>query len=254
MPYLTLNYNKIKKDETLFLIKEKHARFNSVSCSCSHSWVEIISYGVEETSFYCEKCSYNLTVKMRWIDEEGNKSVKKVENPYLDIFQEVKNLTDSFTIRGELTKYYSFAVPDPKALAIIKSYGPIVEMGAGTGYWARLLKNIGTNIIAYDRGESQYGFSKNYFPIKKGTPENLLKIKKRNLLLIWPCYATSFAFDSLKSFQGEYFIYIGESHGGCTGDDDFFELLEAEWELVRTHDIPVWYAIHDSLYVYQRKK
>lgn len=57
-------------------------------------------------------------------------------------------------------------------------------MGAGTGYWASLLKNLGTNVIAYDKGKSKYNFKKSYFPIKQGSPESLLEIKNRTLLLV----------------------------------------------------------------------
>ncbi|KAG7397358.1 hypothetical protein PHYBOEH_000870 [Phytophthora boehmeriae] len=45
---------------------------------------------------------------------------------------------------------YSWAIPDERALQIIKHYGPIVEMGAGSGYWARLLQLRGVDIVAYD--------------------------------------------------------------------------------------------------------
>lgn len=69
-------------------------------------FVFIFKISTEKVSFYCDKCSYKLAVNVRWIDEEQNKSIKNEENPYLDIFKEVKNLNDSFIIRGELTKYY----------------------------------------------------------------------------------------------------------------------------------------------------
>uniref|UniRef100_A0AAV1UJU6 Uncharacterized protein n=1 Tax=Peronospora matthiolae TaxID=2874970 RepID=A0AAV1UJU6_9STRA len=45
---------------------------------------------------------------------------------------------------------YSWAIPDERALQIIKHYGPIVEMGAGSGYWARLLQDRGVDVVAYD--------------------------------------------------------------------------------------------------------
>ncbi|TDH73203.1 uncharacterized protein CCR75_003075 [Bremia lactucae] len=49
-----------------------------------------------------------------------------------------------------LAMKYSWAIPDERALQIIKSFGPIVEMGAGNGYWARLLQLRDVDIIAYD--------------------------------------------------------------------------------------------------------
>ncbi|KAF1320408.1 Nhac na:h antiporter, partial [Globisporangium splendens] len=53
---------------------------------------------------------------------------------------------------------YAWAIPDERALRIIKHYGPsdgclcvqIVEMGAGSGYWSKLLQLRGVDIVCYD--------------------------------------------------------------------------------------------------------
>jgi hypothetical protein len=36
-----------------------------------------------------------------------------------------------------LVKQYAWAVPDDKALNILREFSPLVEVGAGKGYWAR---------------------------------------------------------------------------------------------------------------------
>ncbi|CAH0473306.1 unnamed protein product [Peronospora belbahrii] len=92
-----------------------------------------------------------------------------ISNPYLDFYHKfVKEHRGELTavfdpdlsdeVRSEMfsaldvrvAMKYSWAIPDERALQIIKHYGPIVEMGAGSGYWARLLQLRGVNIIAYD--------------------------------------------------------------------------------------------------------
>ena len=45
---------------------------------------------------------------------------------------------------------FSYAIPNDEALDLILSYSPIVEMGAGLGYWAYLLDQKGCDIVAYD--------------------------------------------------------------------------------------------------------
>ncbi|CEG41978.1 uncharacterized protein PHALS_12285 [Plasmopara halstedii] len=91
------------------------------------------------------------------------------DNPYLDFYREFvrehrEELTAVFDpelsdeARSEMyaaldvsvAMKYSWAIPDERALQIIKHYGPIVEMGAGSGYWARLLQLRGVDVIAYD--------------------------------------------------------------------------------------------------------
>ena len=44
----------------------------------------------------------------------------------------------------------AFAVPSERALDLLASYAPLVEMGAGTGYWARLLQLRGVQVAAFD--------------------------------------------------------------------------------------------------------
>jgi len=36
-----------------------------------------------------------------------------------------------------LVEQYAWAVPDDKALNILQEFSPLVELGAGKGYWAR---------------------------------------------------------------------------------------------------------------------
>ena len=60
------------------------------------------------------------------------------------------------------------------------------------------------------------------------------------------------AADCLKYYQGDTVLYVGEGCGGCTGDDNFHERLEDEFELIEEMEIPQWNGIHDWLYHYSR--
>jgi len=46
---------------------------------------------------------------------------------------------------------------------------------------------------------------------------------------------------------------VGEGSEGCTGDGNFFDLLEEEWEKIHSIDIPQWFGMHDYLVSYKRK-
>lgn len=102
----------------------------------------------------------------------------------------------------------------------------------------------------------------------------------RTLFLCWPPYNGAMAIEAVRAYQGDTVVYIGESYGGCTADDDFFTLmgegyepcdksecsgdnepdychlyhgdLKPEWERVDDVVIPRWYGLHDYLYVYKR--
>jgi hypothetical protein len=44
----------------------------------------------------------------------------------------------------------SYAIPSREALAALKRLSPIVECGAGSGYWARMLRDAGADVLAFD--------------------------------------------------------------------------------------------------------
>jgi len=159
--------------------------------------------------------------------------------------------------RDEGIQNYSFAVPSKEALESIACYAPIVEMGAGTGYWAYLLQQLHVDIIAYDKqivvegNDNQFKFRKSWTNIHRGSPSNLTVHPDRTLLLCWPDYASPFAEQCLRAYPGDTLIFIGENWGGCTADDGFFELLSKQWTSIKTLDIPQWDGIYDYLTIFQ---
>lgn len=93
-------------------------------------------------------------------------------NPLFDIFEAVNSgdadlltalLGQEISLNDELDKFlldykarnistrlFSWAIPNKKAIDICSNYGPIVEVGAGTGYWAWLLRKQGVSVEALD--------------------------------------------------------------------------------------------------------
>jgi hypothetical protein len=54
-------------------------------------------------------------------------------------------------VLGEpLLQKFAWAIPDEKALRILQQFSPIIEMGAGRGYWSHLLQQQGVDITPYD--------------------------------------------------------------------------------------------------------
>lgn len=88
---------------------------------------------------------------------------------------------------NSLCEKYAWAVPDERALRIISYFSPIVEMGAGKGYWASLLRNRGVDIIAFDK---YIDLDSCFTPVERGGPEEIARKKKtlkgRTLFLCYP--------------------------------------------------------------------
>ncbi len=171
-----------------------------------------------------------------------------VHNPYLITFNQLSSdEREKRSIRQKLINQYAWAIPDVEALAVISEYSPIVEMGAGNGYWKYVIEQSGGDIISYDLDVCGGLWSS----VHQGSPDDLDRFYDHTLFLCWPPYNDSMAVESVESFTGDSIIYVGEM-GGCTGCDRFHKILTQEWKQVNQVSIPSWPGIYDELYVYHK--
>jgi hypothetical protein len=177
--------------------------------------------------------------------------------------------------REELVRQYAWAVPNPSAVDFVyeHGHGGIVEIGAGTGYWAWQLSQRGLSVVAYDKAppDQMPNFYHNndddgnpirrpkdwtprrtYHPVIKGGVEQTAVHPDRTLFLCWPPYDDPMAADALTAYVGNRLIYIGEGEGGCTADETFHKMLELEWTEVAHSRIVRWWGIRDWITVYAR--
>jgi len=153
-------------------------------------------------------------------------------------------------VRNLLVEHYAWAVPSQYALREILTHGEkIVEVGAGKGYWAQCLRELGGRVTAYDIDvpEETWG------TVLPGDTDSVRAHPDATLFLCWPPYNTSMARDVLRAYTGDTVAYVGEGWHGCTADDEFHDALEYEWEEVDRVDIPTFPHIHDCLYIYKRR-
>lgn len=159
---------------------------------------------------------------------------------------------DSFYYREQMISEFGFSIPCTEALNEIKKIGNILEIGAGTGYWSKLLKDIGVNIISTDSKSGDYQFSYNNDVIKMDAVEAIKEYPDRNVFVSWPCYDETWAFEAAKAMeQGTTLIYIGEGNGGCTADDNFHNYFFDDKNFIEADEvfIPQWDGIHDRMHI-----
>jgi hypothetical protein len=154
--------------------------------------------------------------------------------------------------RDELVEEYSWGIPTHEAIKTIVEYGPIVEVGAGTGYWAWCIDQLGGVVAATDADppESTYRRVATY-DARRRVNAMVADELDAALLLVWPPYDDPMAADALEAYPGETVIYVGEGRGGCTADHRFHHLLHEDWELTETVDIPTYLGLHDRLEVWR---
>lgn len=160
-------------------------------------------------------------------------------------------------IRRKLVTNYSWAIPTEEAISLICKYSPIIEIGAGKGYWANLISSMGGDIIAFDKDanktQAKYFDGEKFFPVKYGHSKTVTGFPDRSLFLCWPPYDMPMAYKTLKNYRGKTLIYIGEGHYGCTGCKLFHKEIDKNWEKIDDLYIPQWPGIGDRLVIYGRK-
>lgn len=159
-------------------------------------------------------------------------------------------------VRDFLVHRYAWGTPTEAILRQVQAPGPIVEMGAGSGYWAWLLRTLGADVMAYDHlagpkrllNMSSIG-GITWSEVHQGGPEDLVEHSDRTLLLCWPPQG-QMAFACLNHWKGDVLAYVGDP--SVTADDAFHARLRGEFRLTARIRAPSWPGILDSLTMWRR--
>lgn len=159
---------------------------------------------------------------------------------------------------------YAYAIPSPETIGWMAQFcsgRPVVEIGAGRGYWAAQMSRAGITVDAYeiDPPDKAHNVS---FPQVNGQTDVWYPVtgidaareaawSDHVLFLCWPPgWGDTMASDILAQFEvagGDRLIYIGEPKGGKTGNDAFFEALSSHWKLESTDRAFVsWWNLDDA--------
>ena len=166
----------------------------------------------------------------------------------------------SYNWQRELRDLYGYAIPSEDAIDRLARLSPIVEIGAGNGYWAHVLSRAGADVVAYDvalgRRNRWVDGERRWFDVQYGDEFAASRHPDRTLLLCWPPYNRPMAYDAARhhrAFGGKRLAYVGESWG-CTACDRFHAFVDEECESIGGAGIPQWYGLHDKVSVYEYKE
>ena len=167
-----------------------------------------------------------------------------------------------------LCSAFANALPSENALAAIANYSPagVVEIGAGGGLWARLLRARGVEVHAYDVETPTLPWSS----VTRGVGNSANARPARSLLLCWPPLEDGvdgrnmMALGALKWYCGDTLLYAwpaavgllstlsSRTAAGHTAGARFHAALDAGWTLVEVVRLPRWPGFADALYVFRR--
>ena len=163
--------------------------------------------------------------------------------------------------RRELAALFSWAIPTEHALDVLARHAPLVEGGAGMGYWAALLDARGLDVVAYDlappgsaRNEFHLVGRKPWTEVRPGSSLSAIQaFPDRTLLLCWPPYGDDEAsYAVVRKYAGETLVFIGESGEGAAGSLRFHRELALNWTVIERVALPTWPRLADALTVHRR--
>lgn len=190
-----------------------------------------------------------LKSKQEWLDSVGS------------------SIGDSWDTRTQHTRQLGWFVLTKEVAEILGDFikgSRVVEVFAGTGYLAQKLRErSGLTRQEYRAYDVYRGYAYDQrFPGVTIKNAFMAPIKQADIVIMtWPCYDNNHASRIVKKMvPGQCLIYNGESCGGCTGDDEFFEVLEEKFTLLeglsdRLDDHHYqFFGIHDRWAIYQKVK
>lgn len=233
---------------------------------------DIIDFTPKQISYFYFKIS-NLIKNLCFIEKSITKilanTILGYHEPHVqgykeNIFNLFERMTEDCGIIGSEARYlfyelYGWNIPSKEVFDKIDELFPknlqILEVCSGLGLTSAILKMYGFNVISTDNYELYFDKNKHFVDIENIDAVNAVqKYTNREILVMsWPSNDKSFAYDSLLSFRGNFLIYFGE-YRGCCANDDFFDLLEKEWCVIFSSNIPNWNFSYSRVIIFERKE
>lgn len=145
----------------------------------------------------------------------------------------------------------------PEALQIVASFSPLIELEAGRGHWQRALSSAGATVVSFDKWapSSRDSVPPDMVPVGKVLPGDERSIRThrdKTLLLVYPPPGDA-ALRCLDEYRGDVLVYVGEGRGGANSCDEFFDRLDAEFDVASVVELDPFHQCFERLFVLVRK-
>jgi hypothetical protein len=166
---------------------------------------------------------------------------------------------DTWLVRRAFVANWGFSIPCADAIKALHSISPLVELGAGSGYWTALMRAAGADMVATDtvsEGSPGYdltaGLHCEIEPL--GGVAAVRAYPNRNVFCSWPSEGEDWCAEAAAAMQpGRYLGLISKGRGGNVGSDALFDLLDKAFTPKGQIAIPQFPGSDDGLAFYQRR-
>jgi hypothetical protein len=139
-----------------------------------------------------------------------------LEDRFSELLEAAGDAKQSADALSDLARRYAYVLPDGHSLSMLADLGPLVELGAGTGYWSHRLRALGVDVVAIDQAPPDGERSNRYHApvptwtdVIAGDQTALADYSDRALFLCWPPLFSSLG-DSLTYYSGNTVAIIGD--------------------------------------------
>ena len=162
-------------------------------------------------------------------------------------------------VRKAFRRVWGFSIPCREAVEALRALDtPLVEIGAGSGYWTALLRAAGLDVIATDlesEGEGPYGsgLGRHAAVEALGGAQAVAAYPDRDVFCSWPTEGGEWCAQAVRGIAvGRAFALIGDPSGGVTGTPSLHEALAVDFETEMVVEIPQFPRVDDRLTIHRR--
>jgi hypothetical protein len=157
-----------------------------------------------------------------------------------------------FMMRHIYVEDFGWSVPTPDFPKTMAPFGSFLELGAGTGFLSQLLRSNNIPAIATDIHPQE-----GPYPVEKLDAQSAVATYPGHTLLVsWPGLDTDWLNSIAENMEeGQVLVLIGEGCGGCTGNEDLWDVLNTNFkDISPENENPVWSykGIHDFLSIWRK--
>lgn len=161
--------------------------------------------------------------------------------------------------RGYFVRSHSWFLPGRELVEYMSRYEQVLEIASGTGFFASLCPNV----IATDlKSEAKKWWPEgaSYFTEVEDMDGREAYAKYKDqvqaVFIAWIEYDSDqkhlWFNDLLNQIGNHDLIVVGEGPMGCNANDEFFRVLDQDFEDIETIPMARWRGLHDRATVYRR--
>lgn len=162
-------------------------------------------------------------------------------------------------VRRAFIRNWGFSIPCAEAVEALRALGrPLLEIGAGSGYWVALLRAAGLDVIGADvgnAGEGAFGSGLGRLcPIEAlDGPAAVDAYPDRDVFCSWPSREDPWGAEAVRRIRvGRTLALIGDGPEGVIGTPELYALLARDFEQVGEVEIPRFPRLADRLTLHRR--